>query len=162
MAARRIAAARLAESIGREVGVSSWIEVSQPLIDLFADATMDRQFIHIDPDRAGRTPLGGTVAHGFLVLSLLAPMSYDALPEIENAAMSLNYGMNRVRFVSPVRAGDRVRGRFVLSDVVSRAEDQLLLTHAVTVEIENRAEPALVAEWLILSLAGGLNRPPRT
>lgn len=152
MAAGMIAPAELLQHIGQEVGVSDWIEVSQSLIDLFADATMDRQFIHVDRERAKQTPLGATIAHGFLVLSLLSRMAYDAVPDIENAGMSLNYGMNRVRFVSPVRAGERVRGRFVLSDVVNRAEDQVLVTYAVTVDIEGRPDPALVAEWLTLSI----------
>jgi len=152
MAARTISAAKLAERIGQEVGVSDWIEMTQSLIDTFADATMDRQFIHVDPERAGQTPFEGTIAHGFLVLSLLSRMSYAAVPGIENAVMGMNYGMNRVRFVSPVKAGARVRGRFVLSDVAKRAEDQLLATYAVTVEIEGGQDPALVAEWLTLSI----------
>jgi acyl dehydratase len=148
----KVAAAELLPRVGQEVGVSDWIEVSQSLIDVFADATMDRQFIHVDPERAGQTAFGSTIAHGFLILSLLSRMAYAAVPDIENAVMGVNYGMNRVRFVSPVRAGERVRGRFVLADVVNRAEDQVLLTYAVTVEIEGRPDPALVAEWLTLSI----------
>lgn len=152
MAAQTIAAAQLAERVGQEVRLSDWIEISQSLIDRFADATMDRQFIHVDPERARQTPFGGTVAHGFLLLSLMTRMSYDALPEIDNTDMGVNYGMNRVRFISPVKAGGRVRGRFVLNGMTKRAEDQLLLTCAVTVEIDGEAEPALVAEWLTLTI----------
>lgn len=152
MAARTISAAQLRALVGQEVGVSDWIEVSQSLINLFADATIDHQFIHVDPERARKTSLGGTVAHGFLVLSLMSRMSYDAIPEIENLVMSLNYGMNRMRFISPVKAGARIRGRFTLSQMTKRAEDQLLMTYAATVEIEGKPEPALVAEWLTLSI----------
>jgi acyl dehydratase len=152
MAARVIAAAQLPERVGQEIGVSDWIEVSQSLIDLFADATMDHQFIHVDPERAKETPFGGTIAHGFLSLSLLSRMSYDALPQIENTEMGVNYGMNRLRFLSPVKAGERVRGRFVLRDVAKKADDQLLLTYDVTVEIDGERKPALVAEWLALTI----------
>jgi acyl dehydratase len=152
MAVRRISAAELAERTGQEIGVSEWIEVSQSLIETFADATMDRQFIHIDPERAKRTPFEGTIAHGFLILSLLSRMAYDAVPDVEKLIMGVNYGMNRVRFISPVRAGKRVRGRFVLRDVARRAEDQLLVTYSVTAEIEGEPNPALVAEWLTLSV----------
>ena len=152
MAARTIAAAELSERVGQEIGVSDWIEVSQSRIDLFADATMDHQFIHVDPERARETPFGGTIAHGFLSLSLLSRMSYDALPLIEHTEMSMNYGMNRLRFLSPVKAGERVRGRFVLRDVAKKGDGQLLLTYEVTVEIDGGQKPALVAEWLVLTV----------
>jgi acyl dehydratase len=150
MRARRISAAELRERVGQEIGVSDWIAVNQPMIDQFADATMDHQFIHVDPERARETPFGGTIAHGFLVLSLLSRMSFDALPEIENAELAVNYGMNRLRFPSPVKAGERVRGRFLLHDAVEREAGQLLLTHEVVIEIDGGAKPALVAEWLTL------------
>jgi acyl dehydratase len=105
MAVRVMAPAQLSARVGQEIGVSEWIEICQPRIDLFADATMDRQFIRVDPERARRTPFGGTIAHGFLTLSLLSRMARDALPAIDNAQMSINYGMNRLRFVAPVKAG---------------------------------------------------------
>jgi acyl dehydratase len=142
----------LVARVGQEAGVSDWIEVSQPMIDRFAEATGDHQFIHVDPKRAAETMFGGTIAHGFLVLSLLSRMSYDALPRIEGAAISVNYGSNRVRFVSPVRAGRRVRGRFVLRDVSRKAEDRVLVTYDVTVEIDGEEKPALVAEWLTMTM----------
>jgi acyl dehydratase len=150
MAARAISAAELSERVGQEIGVSDWIEISQSRIDLFADATIDHQFIHVDPERAKETPFGGTIAHGFLTLSLLSRMAYDALPAIENTEISVNYGMNRLRFLSPVKSGERVRGRFVLRDATRKERDQILLTYDVTVEIDGGQKPALVAEWLTL------------
>ena len=150
MAAETITADRLAERIGQELGVSGWIEISQSLIDRFADATMDHQFIHVDPQRAKAGPFGGTIAHGFLSLSLLSHMAEQALPQIENIETGVNYGMNRLRFLAPVRSGERVRGRFVLRDVASKAAGQVLLTYDVTVEIDGGSKPALVAEWLAL------------
>lgn len=147
-----ITARDIANYVGREVGVSGWIEISQAMIDLFADATMDHQFIHVDAERAAQTPFGGTIAHGFLPLSLLSRMSYDALPRIEGAEIGVNYGMNRMRFVSPVRAGRRVRGCFVLAAVDWKAEDRLLQTFDVTVEIDGEEKPALVAQWLTLTM----------
>jgi acyl dehydratase len=150
--ARAFSPSELAASVGREVGVSGWIEVSQPMIDQFADVTKDHQFIHVDPERARATPFGGTIAHGFLSLSLLSAMAYEALPQIENTAMGVNYGFNRLRFLTPVRSGERVRGRFVLRDVSQKSADQLLVTYDVTVEIEGGDKPALAAEWLTLSI----------
>jgi len=134
--------------IGQEVGVSSWIDVDQRRIDAFADATDDRQFIHTDPEAAARTPFGGTIAHGFLSLSLLSRMAVDAMlvPDIVNYCV--NYGLDRVRFLAPVRAGSRVRGRFVLDSVEEKAPGQILMRHIVTVEIEGGDKPALTAEWL--------------
>lgn len=140
--------------VGQEVGVSPWIDVDQPRIDAFADATLDRQFIHVDPERARTSPFGGTIAHGFLCLSMLSRMSFEALPRIEDAAISINYGMNRLRFLAPVPSGSRIRGRFVLKAAEAKALDQFLVTHEVTVEIEGHARPALVAEWLVLHQTG--------
>jgi acyl dehydratase len=152
MVAETIAVASLAERVGQEIGVSGWIEITQSMIDQFADATLDHQYIHVDPERAAETPFGGSIAHGFLLLSLLSRMSYDALPPFENTEMGLNYGTNRLRFLSPVRAGSRVRGRFVLRDSEHRGEDRLLQTYDVTVEIDGAAKPALVAQWLTLTI----------
>jgi acyl dehydratase len=137
--------------IGQEVGVSRWFEVGQDRIDKFADVTEDHQFIHVDPERAKATPFGGTVAHGFLTLSLLAPMMFDGQPRIAGTQMAVNYGFDRVRMMSPVRAGSRVRGRFVLSDVVDRGPGEVLVKSQVTVEIEGAEKPALVAESLGLT-----------
>ena len=136
--------------IGEEVGVSSWISVDQPRIDAFADATEDRQFIHVDPEAAKQTPFGGTIAHGFLSLSLLSRMGAEAMLVPDTLKMGLNYGLDRVRFIAPVRSGKRVRGRFVLDSVDEKAAGQWLLRHTVTVEIEGEDKPALTAVWLAL------------
>jgi len=134
--------------IGEEVGVSSWLIVDQPRIDAFADATEDRQFIHVDPEAAARTPFGGTVAHGFLTLSLLSRMAAEAILVPDSTRMAVNYGFDRVRFIAPVPSGSRVRGRFTLDSLGEKAPGQLLMRHAVTVEIEDEQRPALTAEWL--------------
>src|SRR5690606_32016140 len=132
--------------------VSDWITVDQAMIDLFAEATRDRQYIHVDPQRAGQGPFGTTIAHGFLVLSLVSHMFFEAAPEIACRGTLVNYGCNRLRFVSPVRAGSRVRGRFVLKDAAGRGAGQTLLTLEITIEIEGEAKPALILEWLALSV----------
>ena len=134
--------------IGKEVGVSSWLTIDQPRIDTFADATEDHQFIHVDPAAAAAAGLGGTIAHGFLSLSLLSRMAADAMLLPEGLKMALNYGFDRIRFLAPVRAGKRVRGRFVLDSVEEKAPGQLLMRHNVTVEIEGEDKPALTAVWL--------------
>lgn len=137
--------------IGQEIGVSRWFEIGQDRIDKFAEVTEDHQFIHVDPERAKATPFGGTVAHGFLTLSLLAPMTFDAQPTIVGTQMGVNYGFDRVRMMSPVPAGSRVRGRFVLTDVVDRGPSEVLVKSQVTVEIEGVDKPAIVAEALGLT-----------
>ena len=134
--------------IGSEIGLSDWILVDQARISAFADATEDHQFIHVDPAAAAQTPFGGTIAHGFLSLSLLSRMAADAMLVPDSVKMAVNYGLDRVRFIAPVRAGGRVRGRFVLDAVEDKAPGQLLLRHTVTVEIENEPKPALTAIWL--------------
>jgi acyl dehydratase len=138
--------------IGEEVGVSDWILVDQERILAFADATEDRQFIHVDPDAAAQTPFGGTVAHGFLSLSLLSAMAAEATLVPADVKMAINYGLDRVRFLAPVRACSRVRGRFVLDSIEEKAPGQILMRHTVTVEIEGEDKPALTAEWLGLML----------
>ncbi|HEX8840108.1 MAG TPA: MaoC family dehydratase [Sphingomicrobium sp.] len=134
--------------IGQEIGVSSWLLVDQARIDAFAGATEDRQFIHTDPAAAAQTPFGGTIAHGFLSLSLLSRMGAETLLAPEGVKMALNYGLDRVRFLTPVRAGKRVRGRFVLDSVEEKAPGQTLMRYTVTVEIEGEEKPALIAVWL--------------
>ena len=134
--------------IGEEVGVSSWILVDQARIDAFADATEDHQFIHVDPAAAAAAGLSGTIAHGFLSLSLLSRMAADATLLPEGLKMALNYGFDRIRFLAPVRSGKRVRGRFVLDSVEEKAPGQWLMRHNVTVEIEGEDKPALTAVWL--------------
>jgi acyl dehydratase len=134
--------------VGTEIGVSDWIMVDQARIDAFADTTEDRQFIHVDPAAAAQTPFGGTIAHGFLSLSLLSRMAADVMQVPDTTKMAVNYGLDRVRFIAPLRAGSRVRGRFILDGVEDKAPGQLLLRYSVTVEIENHAKPALTAQWL--------------
>jgi len=137
--------------VGQEVGVSRWFEVDQKRINLFADVTEDWQFIHVDPEAAAKTPFGGTVAHGFLTLSLMPAMAYDALPKISDRIMAVNYGFEKVRLMSPVKAGKRVRAHFVLKDVVQRTPKEYLMCSEVTVEIEGESKPALKANWLGIS-----------
>lgn len=134
--------------VGNEVGISSWLVVDQDRIHAFAEATEDRQFIHVDPDAAAQTPFGGTVAHGFLTLSLLSRMAAEAMLVPDGVKMAVNYGLDRVRFLAPVRSGKRVRGRFNLDSVEEKAPGQLLMRHLVTVEIEDEDKPALTAAWL--------------
>jgi acyl dehydratase len=137
--------------VGREIGASPWLEVTQDMIDGFAAVTDDQQFIHVDPVRAKmETPFGGTIAHGFLTLSLLSLFARDALPTIEDRKMGINYGFDRVRFMTPVKSGARVRGRFTLDDVVERAEKLIMFRYKVSVEIDGAAKPALTADWLTL------------
>ena len=136
------------EKVGQEVGVSDWILVDQARIDMFADVTEDPQFIHIDAERAAQTPFGGTIAHGFLTLSLLSRMAADAMLRAEAIKMGVNYGFEKVRFIAPVRSGKRVRGRFTLASFEEKRPGQYQFTHTVTVEIEGEDKPALIAEWI--------------
>jgi acyl dehydratase len=134
--------------VGCEVGVSDWILVDQARIDAFADVTEDPQFIHIDPVAAAKTPFGGTIAHGFLTLSLLSRMAADAMLRPETFKMGVNYGFGKVRFIAPVRSGKRVRGRFTLAAFEEKRPGQWQFLHNVTVEIEGEGKPALTAEWI--------------
>jgi acyl dehydratase len=134
--------------IGTEIGVSDWILVDQPRIDAFAETTEDRQFIHVDPEAAAQTPFGGTVAHGFLTLSLLSRMAADVMLVPETFRMAVNYGFDKIRFMAPVRSGKRIRGRFTLSRVEEKRAGQWEFLHLVSVEIEGEEKPALVADWI--------------
>ena len=134
--------------VGQLIGVSDWIDVPQDRIGAFADATDDHQFIHVDPVAAAAAGFGGTIAHGFLTLSLLSRMAADVMLIPETARMALNYGLDRVRFLAPVKAGKRVRGHFTLDNVDEKAPGQLLIRQTVTVEIEGEDKPALTAQWL--------------
>jgi len=162
-----ISTADLEGLIGDERWVSRWFEIDQGRIDAFANATEDWQFIHVDPAAAAKTPFGGTIAHGFLTVSLLAAMSKDALPVIKGAVMGVNYGFDRLRFLAPVKSGASVRGWFALKSAVQKEGGRWLLTHAVRVEIVNEATPALVADWVSMRMvkdseeAGGWARPSR-
>lgn len=139
--------------VGKRVGTSSWVLVDQARIDQFADITEDWQFIHIDPERTkAETALPGTIAHGFLTLSLLSKMAYEMPTEIEGAVMSFNYGFDKVRFLAPVPAGARIRAHFELSSMEERNPGEILTNLKVSMEIEGSDRPALVAEWLGLYL----------
>ena len=140
--------AEIRSKIGMPVGVSDWIEVGQDRISAFADATDDHQFIHIDQELAAKTPFGGTIAHGFLSLSLLSRMAADVMLVPDTTRMAVNYGLDRVRFLAPVKAGKRVRGHFTLDGVEEKAPGQLLIRQTVSVEIEGEDKPALTAQWL--------------
>lgn len=134
--------------VGSPIGASDWIDIPQDRIAAFADATDDHQFIHVDHKLAAQTPFGGTIAHGFLTLSLLSRMAADVMLIPDTTRMAVNYGLDRVRFLAPVRSGKRVRGHFTLESAEDKAPGQLLLKHQVTVEIEGEEKPALTAQWL--------------
>lgn len=136
----------LRTAVGSQLGTSEWVTVEQPQIDTFADATGDHQWIHVDIDRAKEGPFGTTIAHGFLTLSLL-PVLVGQVYKIDKVKMGVNYGLNKVRFTSPVPVGSKVRGSVELTDVADVAGG-VQLTHKITVEIEGSERPALVAEWL--------------
>lgn len=135
--------------VGKEIGVSEWHLIDQKRIDAFADTTEDHQFIHIDPERAKReTPFGATVAHGFLTMSMMSVFSYEAVPTIKGVTRGINYGFDKLRFISPVRAGSRLRGRFTLAEAKLRNPNELMSRTAVVVEIDGETKPALVADWI--------------
>ena len=135
--------------VGSEIGVSEWLLVDQAMIDKFADATGDHQFIHVNPEMARMTPFGGTIAHGFLSLSLMPVLTETAdLPRLDGLKMAINYGGNKTRFLTPVRSGKRVRGRFKLLEIEEKRPGQWQQTVEYTLEIESEAKPALVAEWI--------------
>jgi acyl dehydratase len=141
----------LKAKIGQPIGTSEWLLVDQAMIDKFADATGDRQFIHVNPEMARMTPFGGTIAHGFLTLSLIPVLIEKSdLARPDGLKMAMNYGGNRVRFLQPVRSGKRVRGHFKLLGIEEKRPGQWLQTAEITLEIEDEAKPAYVAEWLTL------------
>ena len=146
-AAGTIPYADLAASLGRRFGPTPWSMVTQPQVDAFADVTHDHQWIHVDEERASAGPFGTTIAHGYLTLSLL-PFFLGQLLEVTGTSMAVNYGLDRVRFLAPVKSGSRVRGRFCLDSVAEKAPGQILMRHTATVEIDGEAKPALTAEWL--------------
>ncbi len=138
--------------VGAGEFVSPWLVVDQTMIDTFADATRDRQFIHVDPERAAAEgPFGGTIAHGFLTLSLLSRLAYGALPAVEGSRMGINYGFDQVRFLAPVRSGAKVRGRFRLTAIKERAVS-VQSSWDATVEIEGSVKPALTAQWITVAM----------
>jgi acyl dehydratase len=147
--------AELEANFGRDLGTSPWLEVTQERVDAFADVTEDHQFIHVDPERAAKTPLGGTIAHGLLTLSLIVPLCLERVPKLRGTRLVLNYGFDRVRFVAPVRVGKRIRASTRLAEAVQRKPGQVLVKLDVTIEIEGEDKPALTAEWLSLHRVEG-------
>ena len=146
---------QLQAKVGEDLGTSRWFPVDQARIDAFADLTEDPQWIHVDPERAAKgTPFGGTIAHGFLSLSLLSAMSIDVVPRLEGAVMGINYGLDKVRFLNPVRSGSKVRGHFKLAGIEPRGDNRYLIRYAVSVEIDGVEKPAIACEWLGLTVLG--------
>jgi acyl dehydratase len=136
------------DRVGSEIGVSDWLLVDQQRINAFAEVTEDHQFIHVDPERAAKTPFRGTVAHGFLTLSLLSRMADGVMLHPASMRMAVNYGFDKVRFMGPVKSGKRVRGRFRMLSAEEKRASQWQITYEVTVEIEDEEKPALIADWI--------------
>lgn len=148
-----LAPSALESAIGSELGASDWITVDQDRINAFADITEDWQFIHVDPERAAKeTPFGGAIAHGFLTLSLMSRMAADVNFALEGLLMGFNYGCDKLRFLAPVPAGARVRGRFILAGAEEKAPGRWLIRMAVSVEVEGEERPAMAAEWLVMQV----------
>ena len=138
----------IVDYIGYEPPPTEWFEVTQEKIDTFADVTLDHQFIHVDPEKAAETPLGTTIAHGFLVLSMLAHFAEQYSIRIENMVMGLNYGLDKVRFLAPVKVGAHIRARARLEDITKKPGGRILIRHLVTIEIKGEEKPALIADSL--------------
>ena len=144
----------LQATIGADLGVSDWIKIEQDRVNQFADVTEGHQFIHVNPEAAKMTPFGGTIAHGFLTLSLLAKFAEQGSIVVEGVKMGVNYGFEKVRFLAPVKVGKRVRGHFKLKAAEEKRPGQHLLTYEVSVEIEGEEKPALIADWLGMQFTG--------
>lgn len=145
---------QLADHVGTTFPPSAWLTIDQERINAFADCTEDQQFIHVDEEKAAQTPFGGTIAHGFLTLSMLSKMMEGEGVMPENIVMGINYGFDKVRFLAPVRAGRRVRAHRQLTDVQQKDDKRFLLRSSVSVEIEGEETPALVADWLTMIVVG--------
>lgn len=139
---------RLQGMVGSEIGVSDWWEITQERVDAFAEATDDHQFIHVNPELAAQTPFGGTIAHGFLTLSMVVPMTSQISIDVGNPMMGVNYGLDKVRFPAPVPVGSRIRARVAL-DAVSEVPGGIQMNRTVTVEVEGQEKPAMVAATLV-------------
>jgi len=146
--AQTVTRQQLTAMVGRQVGVSDWFLVDQKRVDAFADVTLDHQFVHVDVERAKATPFGGTIAHGFLTLSLLVHLCLPFIPEPANRKLVVNYGFDKIRFAAPVKVGKRIRAVAKLGGVEERKPGNIVIRLDVTVEIEGEQKPALVAEWL--------------
>ena len=151
---KTVKSSELAGLIGTEIGASDWAVMDQNRINVFADVTEDHQFIHVNEEAAKLTPFGGTIAHGFLTLSMLSKFSEGSGLVIEGIKMGVNYGFEKVRFLAPVPSGSKIRGRFNLKDAVEKKPGQFLLTYEVTVDIEGQDKPALIADWLAMQFTG--------
>jgi acyl dehydratase len=144
----------MTNAVGMKLGPSDWIELSQQRINAFADCTEDHQFIHVDEAKAKETPFGGTIAHGFLTLSLLAGLIEKIGVTPENTVMGMNYGFDKIRFLAPVKSGKRVRMVGEVLNVDQKDENRFLTTFGVSIEIEGEDTPALIAEFLLMSFTG--------
>lgn len=140
----------LSQYVGKELGHSEWLKIDQQRVNLFAEATGDFQFIHVDPEKAAKTPFGGTIAHGFLTLSLIPKLIEDILVLPQGLKMVVNYGLDSVRFIQPVKVDSRVRLKVKLGEVVEKKPGQWLLKAIATLEIEGEEKPAYIAESLSL------------
>lgn len=145
---------QLSEYIGKETGVSDWFLIDQDRINKFAEVTEDYQFIHVDKEAAAKTPFGTTIAHGFLTLSLLSHLAGEGMMQVEGAVMGINYGADKVRFLSPVKVDSHVRARVKLTEVTEKPGNRLLVKNEITVEIKDEKHPALIAEWLTMVFIG--------
>jgi len=150
VATESVKAHDLPSLVGQELEPSAWLEISQDRVNRFADAINDHQFIHIDREKAAQTPFRGTIAHGFLTLSLTTALGGENTRPVEGAVMVINYGLDKVRFLQPVRVGSRIRARQVLLEAVEKKPGQWLTKTSVTMEIENLEKPAMIAECLTL------------
>jgi len=154
MAVKVVPQEEMVNAVGTKFEPSAWIDVTQDRINTFADCTEDHQFIHVDEENAAKTPFGGTIAHGFLTLSLLSKMIEGNGIVPENTVMGLNYGFDKVRFLAPVKSGKRVRAHIEVASVDPKSGGRFLVKQAVSVEIEGEETPALVAEWLSMLITG--------
>ena len=152
--AQTVTRQELTAMVGRQLGVSDWFLIDQERVNAFADVTLDHQFVHVDPERAKATPFGGTIAHGFLTLSLLVHLCLQFIPEPANRKLIVNYGFDKIRFSAPVKVGKRIRVVGKLGDVQERKPGNIIMRVDFTVEIEGEDKPALVAEWLSLHVVG--------
>ncbi|MFI2812807.1 MULTISPECIES: MaoC family dehydratase [Microbulbifer] len=144
----------LQQFIGHEPEPTGWMTIDQSRINAFADCTGDHQFIHVDPEAASKTPFGSTIAHGFLTLSLLSHFAEQLQIGIDGMRMAVNYGLDRVRFINPVRVNQRVRVRARVMDIVEKAPGQFQVKLEMTMEIQGEEKPALIAEWLVMQFTG--------
>lgn len=141
----------MAAKVGENIGISEWVEISQERINQFAEATGDHQFIHVDPEKAKMTPFGGTIAHGFLTLSMIPYLTMNSdIPRLDGLKMAVNYGGNKTRFLTPVRSGKRIRAHWKLVEMVEKRPGQWQQTNEITVEIEGEDKPAFICEWISL------------